>query len=115
MKHVCPHCGKEFQEKNKRKNYKVGKRAPFKKAKKILEFLKEQEEWSWIRRIAKGTKITPYSVSYLIDKYLHPYLEILDPEAVYESTGIKMKMIKLKNPQIDVNSVIKDLKMRSNT
>ena len=115
MKHVCPHCGKEFLEKVHRKTYKVGRRDPIAKVKKMLNFLKQHEDWVWIRRIAKGTGLKPYSVSYLIEKYLTQYLDMLDPEAVYESTGIKMRMFRLKNSQIDVESVIRDLKLRTNS
>ncbi len=120
MKHVCPHCNKEFDTKKEKKfkvskNYKVGKRKPFKRMKKILNFLKEQDDWTWIRRIAKGTGMYPYSVSYLLEKYLDHFVEIVDPEDVYESTGIKMKLIRLKNKEIDVDKVIKELKIRTNS
>lgn len=120
MKHVCPYCNKEFDIKNKKKlkinkNYKVGKRKPVKRMKKILNFLKEQEDWTWIRRIAKGTNMYPYSVSYLLEKYLGNFIEIVDPEEVYESTGIKMKLIRLKNRDIDINKVIEDIKIRTNS
>ena len=77
--------------------------------------LKSQNEWVWIRRIAKQTKIKPYSVSYLIEKYLFPYVEILEPLDVYEATGIKMKMIRLKNKEIDINKIIEDIKLRINS
>ena len=120
MKHICPHCNKEFEKKEEkkfriRKNYKVGKRKPLKRMRKILDFLKEQEDWTWIRRIAKGTNMNPYSVSYLLEKYLDYFVEILDPEDVYESTGIRMKLIRLKNREIDVDKVIKDIEIRTNS
>ncbi len=114
MRVVCPRCGYEFEIKSKKRKFSERKRDPISKLKKILNFLKTQDSWVWIRRIAKQTKLKPYSVSYLIEKYLYPYLEILEPEDVYESTGIKMKMIKLKNRELDINKVIEDLKLRIN-
>ncbi len=120
MKHICPHCNKEFEKKDEKKfkikkNYKVGERKPFKRMRKILNFLKEQDDWTWIRRIAKGTNMYPYSVSYLLEKYLDNFVEIIDPEDVYESTGIKMKLIKIKNRDMNVDRIIEDIKIRTNS
>jgi hypothetical protein len=112
---VCPHCNKEFKIKKLKKPRKVGTRDPMRKVFKILTYLKGKEEWQWIRRIAKKTNLKPYSVSYLIDKYLQNFVEILEPEAVYESTGIKMKMIRLKNPNIEPKRIVEDLIRRINT
>ena len=114
MKTICPHCNKEFEVKKSRKVYQPGHHDPISKLKKILNYLKIQEDWVWIRRIAKETKLKPYSVSYLIEKYLVIYLEILEPETVYETTGIRMKMLRLKNKDIDVNKIIEDIKIRTN-
>jgi len=115
MKAVCPHCNTEFEVKKVQKPRKVGKRDPFKKVFRILTYLKTTEEWVWIRRIAKDTNLKPYSVSYLIDKYLANYLDILEPETVYESTGIRMKMFRLKNRNLNVKTVVEDLIRRSNS
>jgi hypothetical protein len=115
MKTVCPHCNKEFEIKKPRKSYQPGEHDPVSKLKKILDYLKSQNDRVWIRRIAKETSLRPYSVSYLIEKYLVSYLDILEPEDVLESTGIKMKLIKLKNQEIDVNTIIKELNMRINS
>lgn len=115
MKTVCPYCNKEFEVKKHRKSYKPGEHDPLSKIKRILECLKSHDDWLWIRRIAKETKLKPYSVSYLIDRYLPNYIEMLEPEGVLESTGIKMKMIKLKNKEIDTNKVLEELKLRINS
>jgi hypothetical protein len=115
VKTVCPHCNKEFEIKKPRKSYHPGEHDPISKLKKILDYLKGQTSWVWIRRIAKETRLNPYSVSYLIEKYLINYLDILAPEDVLASSGIKMKMFKLKNPEIDVDSIIKELSMRINS
>jgi len=115
MKVRCPYCNKEFVLKKSRRKFSERKRDPISKLRKILIFLKSQEEWVWIRRIAKQTNIKPYAVSYLIEKYLTPYLEILEPEDVYKSTGIKMKMIMLKNKEIDIKKVLDDFKVRINS
>lgn len=115
MKVICPHCSREFDLKKKKKLRQQGDRDPMRKIFKILSYLKGREEWSWIRRIAKQTSIKPYAVSYLIDKYLQNYVEILEPEAVYESTGIKMKMIRLKNNDIEPKIIVEDIIKRINT
>ena len=110
---TCPHCGKQFEKKpQKRRNFEVKERDPMKKVAKILNFLKAQTEWVWIRRIAKQINIKPFSVSYLIDKYLSVYLDILDPTDVYENTGIKMRLYRLKNREIDPKAIIMDIKLR---
>jgi len=115
MKQVCPHCGKEFETKKIKKGYKSGVRDPVSRIELILKYLKAQENWVWIRRIAKETKLKPYSVSYLIEKYLTNYIEILEPEDVYASTGIKMKMIKLINREIDIKKILDEIKLRINS
>lgn len=115
MKVVCPYCNKEFVVRKPKKSYSIGVRDPFSKILKILNYLKKQQEWVWIRKIAKDTKIKPYSVSYLIEKYLMPYVEILEPTAVYETSGLKLKMYRLKNYQIEPQKIIGDLKMRINS
>lgn len=115
MKVVCPHCNKEFDYRKPKKSYLVGAKDPFSKLKTIINYLKIQENWVWIRRIAKDTKLKPFSVSYLIEKYLVNYVDMLAPEEVLESTGIKMKMWKLKNRDIDADRIIEDLKKRNNT
>ena len=114
MKVVCPHCNKEFVVKKPKKSYSVGARDPFSKITKILNYLKQREDWVWIRRIAKEIGIKPYSVSYLIDKYLVPYLETLEPTAVYETSGLRLKMYRLINREINVQKIVEDLKLRTN-
>ena len=54
-------------------------------------------------------------MSYLIEKYINPYVEILSPKDVYESTGIKMKMIRLKNRDLNIKMVLDDLRKRINS
>lgn len=117
MKVTCPNCGEEFETSSSKGNEKSydTKRDPLEKTRKILEFLKTEDNWSWIRRIARATEMSPYNVSYLIDKYLDRYLEIMEPEEVQENTGIKMKMIRLKNDDLDVKSSIEAVKERMNS
>jgi hypothetical protein len=115
MRVVCPKCGHVFEVNSKKRKFSERKRDPIDKLRKILNYLRTQDSWVWIRRIAKQTKLKPYSVSYLIDKYLLPYVEILEPEDVYESTGIKMKMIRLKNNEINVKNIVEDINRRINS
>ncbi|MCD6576303.1 MAG: hypothetical protein J7K73_04055 [Nanoarchaeota archaeon] len=115
MKVKCPRCGLEFEVKRKKPAFKERKRDPLDKVKRILNFLKSQDEWVWIRRIAKRTGIKPYAVSYILEKYLATYIEIVEPTDVYESTGVKMKLVRLKNREINVNSIVEDIKVRINS
>lgn len=115
MKVVCPHCNKEFEFRKQKKQYQPGEHDPLTKLRKILECLKSHSEWVWIRRIAKETHLKPYSVSYLTEKYLANYLDILEPEEVFEASGLKVKMFKLKNHDIDINSILEELKIRINS
>ena len=115
MKVVCPHCAKEFETKSSHKQHQPGERDPFAKIFKILSYLKTQEEWVWIRKIAKNTNLNPYAVSYLIDKYLQNFVEMLEPEAVYESSGLKIRMFKLKNRDISPKTIVEDLIKRNNS
>lgn len=115
MKLVCPYCNKEFEVKKQKKSYSAGVRDPFSKILKILNYMKKHEEWVWIRRIAKETGLKPYSVSYLIEKYLSVYVETLNPTAVYETSGLKLKMYRLINYQIDSQKIVEDLKRRTNS
>ncbi len=115
MKVKCPKCGFEFEVDRKKPKFRERKRDPMDKLKRILIFLKSQNEWVWIRRIAKKTGLKPYAVSYIIEKYLTPYIEIVEPTDVYESTGVKMKLIRLKNNEINVDNIINDLNVRTNS
>ena len=115
MKVVCPHCTKEFELKSVRKQRQTSERDPMQKVFKVLTYLKTQEEWVWIRKIAKDTGIKPYSVSYLVERYLGTYVEILDPTAVYETSGLKLKMYRLINREIEPKKIVEDLKLRINS
>jgi predicted amidophosphoribosyltransferase len=115
MKVICPHCAKEFELKSVRKQRQTSERDPMQKVFKVLTYLKTQEEWVWIRKIAKNTNLKPYAVSYLIEKYLQNFVEMLEPEAVYESTGIRMRMFRLKNRDIEPKIIVDDLIKRNNS
>ena len=112
MKAVCPHCNTEFEVKKPKKSYQVGVRDPFSKLLKIINFLKQQESWVWVRKIAKETGLKPFSVTYLIEKYLGNFVEMLEPTAVYETSGLKLKMFRLINRELDPQKTIQDLKAR---
>jgi len=115
MNVICPNCNHNFELKLERKPYKTSPKDPIEKAQKILFFLKKQSDWVWLRKIAKETKLTPYAVSYVINKYLYSFLDILDTSNVYESSGLKLKMFRLKDQNIDPKRIIDDLKVRSNS
>ena len=74
---------------------------------KILNYLYSVEDWTWIRDIARKTGLKPGSVSYLINKYLRNYVEIVASSDVLGNFGIKIKLIRLKSKEIPINEVLK--------
>ena len=61
-----------------------------KNIKKILRVLRETD--LHIRGISRATGINPFVVSYIIDKYLSPFVDI----KIINEFGIKAKIISLK-------------------
>ncbi len=79
---------------------------------KILNYLYEVDNWTWIRDIARKTGLKPGSVSYLIDKYMKNYVEIVDSSQVLGEFGIKIKLIRLKNKEIPFEEAIKRISVK---
>ncbi len=79
---------------------------------KILNYLYSVDEWTWIRDIARNTGLKPGSVSYLIDKYLKRYVEIVDSSQVLGQFGIKIKLIRLKNKEIPIEEVLRRISVK---
>ena len=79
---------------------------------KILNYLYSVDNWTWIRDIARKTGLKPGSVSYLIDKYLKRYVEIVDSSDVLGDFGIKIKLIRLKTKEIPIDEVLRRISVK---
>ena len=83
----------------------------------ILNLLKKSEQDGELLTISKISKLTglhKWTVSRTIDLYMFPYIEIMIPEG-FEDVGLKIKFVKLKNPDIKKEQVLRFLKLRSLT
>ena len=83
----------------------------------ILNLLKKSEkdgEFLTISKISKLTGLHKWTVSRTIDLYMSPYVEIMIPEG-FEDVGLKIKFVKLKNPDITKEQVSRFLRLRSLT
>ena len=84
---------------------------------RILNLLKksgQDGELVTISKISKLTGLHKWTVSRTIDLYMSPYVEIMIPEG-FEDVGLKIKFVKLKNPDIKKEQVLRFLKLRSLT
>jgi len=77
-----------------------------KKIGKILFVLKETEDWLHLREISRRTGIHHQTISEIIDKYLNQFVSIQK----LDDYGLNVKLIKIKDKKVDLNSVIKYLK-----
>ena len=83
----------------------------------ILNLLKKSEQDGELLTISKISKLTglhKWTVSRTIDLYMFPYIEIMIPEG-FEDVGLKIKFVKLKDPDIKKEQVLRFLKLRSLT
>ncbi|MCK4335961.1 MAG: hypothetical protein KAW40_04530 [Candidatus Aenigmarchaeota archaeon] len=84
---------------------------------RILNLLKksgQDGELVTISKISKLTGLHKWTVSRTIDLYMSPYVEIMIPEG-FEDVGLKIKFVKLKDPDIKKEQVLRFLKLRSLT
>jgi hypothetical protein len=83
----------------------------------ILDLLKKSEnegELLTVSKISRLSGLHKWTVSRTIDLYMSPYVEIMIPEG-FEDVGLKIKFVKLKNPGITREQVLRFLKLRSLT
>jgi len=88
-----------------------------KNAIQIFNLLKRAEqdgEMLTVSKIAKMTGLHKWTVSRTLDIYMSPYVEIVVPEG-FEDVGLKIKFIRLKNPDMKKEQVLRFLKLRSLT
>ncbi|MEM2954877.1 MAG: hypothetical protein QW625_02940 [Candidatus Nanoarchaeia archaeon] len=67
-----------------------------------------------ISKISKLTGLHKWTVSRTIDLYMSQYVEIIVPEG-FEDVGLKIKFVKLKNPNITEEQALRFLKLRTLT
>ena len=83
----------------------------------IFNLLKKSEKTGdllTISKISKFTGLHKWTVSRTLDLYMSPYVEISIPEG-FEDVGLKIKFIKLKDPNMSKEQVLRFLKLRSLT
>jgi hypothetical protein len=83
----------------------------------IFNLLKKSERDGEVLTISKISKLTglhKWTVSRTLDLYMSPYVEITVPEG-FEDVGLKIKFVRLKNPQMTKEQVVRFLKLRSLT
>lgn len=67
-----------------------------------------------VSKISKMTGLHKWTVSRTLDLYMAPYVEIVVPEG-FEDVGLTIKFIRLKNPDMTKEQVLRFLKLRSLT
>ncbi|MEE9322944.1 MAG: hypothetical protein V3U72_00210 [Candidatus Aenigmarchaeota archaeon] len=83
----------------------------------ILSLLKKSEQSGELLTVSKISKLSglhKWTVSRTLDLYMSQYVEITIPEG-FEDVGLKIKFVKLKNPNITKEQVMRFLKLRSLT
>jgi len=83
----------------------------------IFNLLKKSEKTGDFLTVSKISKITglhKWTVSRTLDLYMSPYVEITVPEG-FEDIGLRIKFVKLKDPSMSKEQVLRFLKLRSLT
>ena len=83
----------------------------------IFNLLKKTEKTGDVLTVSKISRLTglhKWTVSRTLDIYMSQYVEILIPEG-FEDVGLKIKFVKLKNPKMTKEQVMRFLKLRSLT
>ena len=82
---------------------------------KIYRFLKTSQEngtdFSTVGEIARGTGLHKWTVSRTLDIWMSPIVEMVIPEEL-EDVGLKLKLVKLTNPSLSEEQVLRLLKIR---
>jgi DNA-binding IclR family transcriptional regulator len=82
---------------------------------KILRVLKqaplEGKDYMTVGEIAKGSGLHKWTVSRTLDLFMHPFIDMIVPEEL-ERVGLKIKLVKLKNPDINEERVLIGLRVR---
>lgn len=84
---------------------------------RIFNLLKKSEEDGELMTISKISRLSglhKWTVSRTVDLYMSQYVDIIIPEG-FEDVGLRIKFVKLKNPDMKEEQVLRFLKMRSLT
>ena len=83
----------------------------------LFNLLKKSEktgEFLTVSKISKITGLHKWTVSRTLDLYMSPYVEISIPEG-FEDVGLRIKFVKLKDPAMTKEQVMRFLKLRTLT
>jgi hypothetical protein len=83
----------------------------------VFNLLKNSEKDGQLLTISKISKLTglhKWTVSRTLDLYMSQYVEITVPEG-FEDVGLRIKFVKLKDPNMTKEQVLRFLKLRSLT
>ncbi len=83
----------------------------------VFNLLKEAEARGEILTISKISRLTglhKWTVSRTLDIYMAPYVEISIPEG-FDEVGLRIKFVRLKNPDMTREQALRFLKLRSLT
>jgi len=80
----------------------------------LLKEAEEKDELLTVSKISKFTGLHKWTVSRTLDLYMSPYVEISVPDG-FEDVGLKIKFIRLKNPNMTKEQVLRFLRLRSLT
>jgi DNA-binding IclR family transcriptional regulator len=83
----------------------------------ILDLLKKHEKTGELLTISKISKLTglhKWTVSRTLDLHMQNFVEITIPDG-FEDVGLHIKFVRLKNPDITREQVLRFLRIRSLT
>jgi hypothetical protein len=82
---------------------------------KIYRFLKKAHkngtDLSTVGEISRGTGLHKWTVSRTLDIWMSPIVEMMIPEEL-EDVGLRLKLVKLADPNISEDQILKLLKIR---
>lgn len=82
---------------------------------KIYRYLKGCQnngtDFSTVGEISRGTGLHKWTVSRTLDIWMSPVIEMTIPEEL-EDVGLKLKLVKLTNPGLSEEQVLRLLKIR---
>ena len=64
-----------------------------------------------VGEISRESKLHKWTVSRTLDVWMAPFVEMVIPEEL-EDIGLKIKLVKIRNPNIPVEQVVRGLSVR---
>ncbi|HDJ96577.1 MAG TPA: hypothetical protein ENG45_00710 [Candidatus Aenigmarchaeota archaeon] len=84
------------------------------KLKRIFLVLKSVRTWIWVSQIARIAKMKESTTRYYINKYFLPFIEEMKPFDEPIRKYVKLRLVRLKNPDMKFKEIIDFHKMRAN-